>query len=165
MVHTAETPLEQQHKLREIIEHARTAMMVTLTPEGAMHARPMATASLEEAGLDRLYFATQAESGKVHDIAFDARVCLTYSGDARWASITGWARVIDNRPLVDRLWSPFWRNWFDNADDPNLLLIEVAPDEGTYWDAGSKFTAFIKMATAAATGHHFDTGEVKQVKL
>jgi general stress protein 26 len=157
---------EQRATLRGIITSARVAVLVTRSSTGDLHGRPMATADVAE-DIGRLWFATERNSAKVHELQADNRVFLGYTNHSgsEWATINGTARVIDDRQKAHDLWSPFWRNWFDGPDDPNLILIEVTPHFAEYWDSGSRIVSMVKFAVAALTGRHLDEGENARVDL
>ena len=160
------TDAEQRAALRKIVNHGRTAFFVTTDVGGSLHGRPMANAEVTEA-FDAIYFATQRNSGKVHELKNDAHVFLGYAagGGLEWASITGTAAVLNDRSKIKELWSPFWKTWFDGPDDPNLVLIKVTPHHAEYWDAGSKMVVMAKMAISAVTGKKLNAGENEKVDL
>jgi general stress protein 26 len=153
-----QTSSDQQKHLFKIVNDARTAFMVT-HQAGSLHGRPMVNAEVKE-GDSVIYFATQRRSGKVDELDHDPHVCLGYTNStgSEWASLNGLARVIDNRAKIKELWSAVWKNWFEGPDDPNLVLIEVTPDRGEYWDAGSRAFQMVK-------GKKLSEGEHAEVKL
>jgi general stress protein 26 len=52
-----------------------------------------------------------------------------------FVSVTGTARLVDDRALVDRLWSDTWKVWFPRGkDDPSLRILVVDATEAAYWD-------------------------------
>lgn len=125
-------PGRQAH-LFEVVKEFETAMLVTRTPEGRLRARPMALAEARSDG--ELYFVTGADSPKVHELEADPQVNVTFQGKTRYASISGVARVVRDRALLDRLWRESWKVWFPQGkDDPSLCLLAVRPEEGEYWD-------------------------------
>lgn len=158
------TEQEKRAKVRAMINDIRDAVLVTHSPDGGLHGRPMNTAEVEE-GWDAIWFATQGGSGKVHEIKDDDHVYLGYAKSGEWVSISGRARVVRDRQKAKDLWSPLWKNWFTGPDDPKLTLIQVTPDVAEYWDSGSKVFALAAMATAAVTGKHVSTGENEKVEF
>lgn len=162
----ATTDQQKRAKLVEIVNHSKTAFMVTRTSGDGLHGRPMANAEVAE-DFEFIYFATQRDSGKVHEFQSDDRVYLGYTNasGSEWASINGKARLVDDRAKIQELWSPIWKNWFTGPDDPNLVLIEVTPESAEYWDTGNKLVAMFKFAAAAVTGKHMDEGEHETIDL
>jgi general stress protein 26 len=165
-MNTPKTDAEKRDKLRSIINGIRTGFMVTKGPDGQMHGRPMATAEVER-DFDTIWFATQRESAKVHEIAADSSVYLGYTNAAGsgWASVNGTARVIDDKMKAEELWNPFWKNWFDGPHDPKLVLLQVTPQSAEYWDSGSRLVQMAKFAFTAVTGKPVDEGEHARMEM
>jgi general stress protein 26 len=163
---TPKTDAEKRDKLRSIINGIRTGFMVTKGPDGQMHGRPMATAEVEP-NFTTVWFATQRDSEKVHEIAHDSHVYLGYSNasGSGWASINGIARVVEDKDKAAQLWNPFWKNWFEGPHDPKLVLIEVTPQGAEYWDEGSRIVQLLKFAWTAVTGKHVNEGEHGRVEM
>jgi general stress protein 26 len=136
-------------RLQELLEGFDEAMLVTHTPDGRMRARPMALAEARENGV--LYFATAVDSPKVEELLADPRVAVCLHEGRRYVSITGTARVTDNRALIERLWSEAWKLWFPQGkDDPALCLLEIEPEEAEYWDqSGVKGLRYLFQAARA----------------
>ena len=113
------TEAEKRAHLREVVSDFDTAMLVTRTAKGEIRARPLALASPEssadmlEDGV--LYFPTSLASPKIEEIAADPRVAVTMQDKRRFVSISGTARILSDRALVDRLWSETWKVWFPNG--------------------------------------------------
>jgi general stress protein 26 len=122
------------HKhLYELVEHFRTAMLITHGQNGSMRARPMAVARLAP-GSDA-YFATSVEMPKVQEILFDPNVLISFQGSSEYAVIEGTAELVRDRRLIEELWQESWRAWFPGGrEDPALCLIKVTPRCGEYWD-------------------------------
>ena len=144
---------EKRKRLSELVNRFDTAMLVTRSGDGGMRARPLAIA---DAGDDEtLYFSTSLESPKVREIEADPHVNVVMQDGRRYVSLSGLARVVRDRGLIERLWSPSWKIWFPNGkDDPSLCLLRVEPVEAAYWDmtgtAGIKYV--YEMARAFVTG-------------
>ena len=163
---TPKTDAEKRDKLRSIINGIRTGFMVTKGTDNNMHGRPMATAEVAP-NFDTIWFATQRDSEKVHEIAADSHVYLGYSNasGSGWASVNGTARVVQDKEKANELWNPFWKNWFEGPHDPKLVLIQVTPHSAEYWDEGSRIVQLAKFAYTAVTGNRVDEGEHARVQL
>src|SRR5215207_5684236 len=149
------TEAEKRAHLREVVADFDTAMLVTRTDRGEVRARPLALAKPDE-GADVLedgvlYFPTSLSSPKIDEIAADPRVGVTMQDKRRFVSITGLARIVSDRQLVDRLWSEAWKVWFPNGkDDLELCVVEVVPTAAEYWDQkGGKGLAYLFEAAKA----------------
>jgi general stress protein 26 len=160
------TEHEKRDKLRKILNDAKTAFMVTRTASGGLHGRPMVTVQIE-ADFDNLWFPTDRNSGKVRELVANSEVCLGYTNStgSEWASVNGRARIVEHRALIGELWSPIWKNWFESADDPKLVLIGVTPESAEYWDSGSQILQMMKFAVTAVTGKRMGEGENQHVNL
>jgi general stress protein 26 len=126
----------QESKREEFLSVLRkfdNAMLVTRDPSGGLRSRPMAIADSTEDG--RLWFVSNVHSGKQEELADDEHVNVAMQGDGRFLSITGRARTVRDERKQEQLWSETRRVWFpDGPHDPNLVLIEIRPDDAEYWD-------------------------------
>lgn len=124
---------EKRQRLSELVRKFDTAMLVTRTGDGGMRARPLSIAGDTDDG--ELYFSTASESPKIHELEADPYVAVVMQDGRRFVSLSGIARIVDDRGLIERLWSPAWQVWFPQGkDDPSLRLIVVEPSEAAYWD-------------------------------
>jgi len=144
---------EKRQRLSELVSRFDTAMLVTRTDSGGIRARPLSIADSGEDGA--LYFSTAIESPKVQELESDPHVAVVMQGRRRYVSISGVVRVVRDRALIERLWSPSWRIWFPQGkDDPSLCLLHVEPTEAAYWDmSGRQGVKYVfQMAKAFLTG-------------
>jgi len=144
---------ERREQLQKIMHGFDTAMLVTRGENGGMHSRPLAIA--EHSNAEVLYFATSADSTKVSEVGVDPHVNITMQDKRRFVSITGTAKVVQDRALIDRLWAETWKIWFpEGKSDPALCVLVVDPSEASYWDGegvqGLKF--LFEAAKAYLTG-------------
>lgn len=126
-------PVEEKEHLYELLKDFSTAMLASRTLDNSLHARPMAVAELRPDA--EAYFVTDARSPKVAEIEAHPDVLVTFQSSSEFATLYGTASVVRNRAEVDRLWKEPWRVWFpEGKDDPNLVLINVKPRSGEFWD-------------------------------
>jgi general stress protein 26 len=124
---------EARARFLELVADFETAMLVTVDREGRLRSRPMQIARTERTG--DLWFVTPLASGKTEEIAADVRCAITLQSKRHFVSITGTAELVQDRELVNRLWSDTWRPWFPHGpDDPELVLIHFEAEEAEYWD-------------------------------
>jgi general stress protein 26 len=156
---------ERIELLRKIVNDATAAFLVTRSND-SLHGRPMATADIDD-DFDTIWFACHRDTAISNEISQDGHVFLGYTNGSgsEWASINGYATLVDSREMIKKLWKPIWKNWFDGPDDPQIILIQVVPDRAEYWDSGSRLVQMLKFATAAVSGKHVDEGEHGQVEL
>lgn len=150
---------EKRERLREILKDFDTVMLVTSTIDGQLRSRPMSVAAWRDDGM--LYFATSIDSAKVEEIARQPRVGVVAQGRNQYVSISGTARLIRERTLIENLWQEDWRVWFPQGkDDPALTIIAVDPSEAEYWDnsGASGIKYLFEAAKAYATGTTPDLG-------
>jgi general stress protein 26 len=146
--------------LQHIVEKLRefdTAMLVTRTDDGALHARPMQIACVEDSG--RITFATGQSSHKVQELLLDDHVVVVLQKKDLYLRVTGRAELHVDPARIDALWSEVWRAWFPQGkDDPELVLLEIDPVECELWDdqGWRGVQSFAAMAKAIATGKRAD---------
>ncbi len=125
--------IDTQQHLYELIKDFKTAMLVSRSEAGQLHARPMAVADLRPDA--DAFFATSVDSAKVMEIERDPRVVVTFQNDKVFATINGKATVIQDTALAEKLWSPAWKIWFPGGPtDPSLALLRVDAVDAEYWD-------------------------------
>ena len=118
--------------LYDLVKDIKTAMLITRAGN-MLHARPMSVADLR-ADADA-YFATSLNSPKVAEIEADPFAMIALQDGLKYAVITGQARIVRDRALIEKLWSDAWKVWFPQGkDDPSLCLIKLEAEEGEYWD-------------------------------
>ena len=81
--------------------------------------------------------ATAADSPKVAEIALNPRVNVAYASTSKntYVSVSGRARIVDDREKIEALWSPAMKLFFPGGkDDPNLRLIQVRAETAEYWE-------------------------------
>lgn len=123
-----------QHTLWDIVRDVTFCMLVTQDGE-SLRSRPMTLESDESSGEFR--FVTRLSSATVAEIADNDHVNLAFAdpGTHVYVSVSGRARVVQDRELLRQVWEPKLAQFFDGgADDPDLAVIRVLPDRAEYWD-------------------------------
>jgi general stress protein 26 len=123
-------------KIWNLIQDVKIAMLTTVSSEGKLRSRPMATQGEEFNGC--LWFLTSQQSGKVGEIEHGSQVGLTYvNNDAHaFIALSGHAEVTKNRERIHQLWKPQHTVWFPQGkDDPDISVIKVMVEEAEYWEA------------------------------
>ncbi len=163
----ASTSDEDKNKVYELVKDIKMAMLATLSPEGRMHARPMA--SIQKGFDGTLWFMSSEHSLKVDEIEARPDVLLAYShpGRQHYVSITGKARIVRDRAKIHELWSEADRVWFPKGpDDPELTLLAVDIETAEYWDApSSAMVHAFGYVKARLAGESPDPGENKTVRF
>lgn len=147
---------EQLQVLWNLIKDIRFAMFTTRHRNGHLHSRPMTT---QNKGLERdatLWFFMPMDGEPVADLAADPAVNLAYAhpGNDQYVSVAGTARVVDDLPMKEALWSKFVEAWFPGGPaDPNLALVEVTITHAEYWEVTeNKLVQLFALAKSAVTG-------------
>lgn len=117
----------------DLVKDIEVAMMTTRRGDGLLVSRPMATQAF--AGGADLWFVTTKGSPKLSEIERNPGVNLSYYKDRtrEWISVSGEARVVEDRSKIRELYRPDWRAWFEDLggeqdggpDDPRMVLIAV----------------------------------------
>jgi general stress protein 26 len=154
-------------KLQDLVEDIDIAMVTTVTPDGALRSRPMATREFTDDG--EIWFFTADDSAKVGDVAAEHAVNLSYADPKRqrYVSITGSADLVRDRDRAKDLWHPMVKAWFPQGlDDPHLALFRVRVETAEFWDAAtSRMVQLFEMTKAAATGATPELGEHTRVDV
>ncbi len=145
----------------EIIGDFTTAMLITRSPAGELHGRPMHIAAHNEDA--QLSFATSIDDGKIAEIDEDHHAAVTLQSDDRYVSLSGMLKISADAERIQSMWSPAWKLWFpEGANDPTLRLIDFMPISGAYWDmtGGDRFNFLIEAGKALLQGEEMKTDEL-----
>lgn len=127
------TSINAEEHLYEMLKDFSTAMLITTDADGFQNARPMSIAELKPDVA--MYFSAQRGSPKVKAIAANPAALVTFQSASEYASLSGKATIVNDRALIERLWSESWRVWFPGGkEDPDLILIRFDPSTAEYWD-------------------------------
>lgn len=140
------------------------AMLVTR--DGAkLRARPMA--AFVERNDNAIYMLTDARRHKDEEIAQHPDINLSFAdtGGQKYVSVTGTATVSNDRTRIKQLFSTSARAWWDSADDPNIRVLKITPDDAEFWDSPGTMVSYVKMAAAAVTGSRPDVGTNRKVAI
>ena len=141
-------------------------MVVTHSGEGdAVRARPMAArAEIED---NAIYFLSDAGTPKDREIKHNSNICLAFSDVKanRFVSVTGTAEVFADAGAGPSPVVRVDKAWFKSADDPNIRIIRVTPDQGEYWEGPGMIASVVKMIAATAVGTRPDLGDNKKVAM
>jgi len=153
-------------KLYALIKDIKFAMLTTVDAQGHLRSRPMGTMEAEQDG--HIWFFTALDSAKVEELRREHRVNLSYAapGDNRYVSVSGNARLVDDREKIRALWNPGAKLFFEGPDDPRLGLLRVTPSEAEYWSSSSTWIGqAIDFVRARITGDTSKLGENEKIKL
>ncbi len=148
----------------ELMKKIGFAMLVTHDGD-KLRARPMAAHVDRDA--NAIYFLTDARRHKDDEIARNPNVNLSFAdaGDQKYVSVTGTAEVSNDRAKIRELFSMPAKAWWDSAEDPNIRVLKVTPDDAEFWDSPGTAISYVKMAAAAVTGTRPDIGTNRKVAI
>ena len=148
----------------ELMDKISIAMLTSWDGQ-ELHSRPMAAHLARDESA--IYFLTDRRHHKDDDIARYSKVNLAFAdaGSNSYVSVAGRATISDDRAKIRELWNTFAKAWWDDADDPDIRLLKVVPEEAQYWDSPGMLVSYTKMLAAAATGTRPDLGENRKVAM
>lgn len=158
--------IEAVGKIKELIEKANTCLFITKLTTIPLASRPMSTLKVDENGI--IWFFSKIDSDKNMHIKQDDRVQLFYAhaSSSEYLSLYGRADIVTDRRVIDDLWNPVAKIWFDGKDDPTITVLKVTPEDGHYWDTKSgKMVQLLKMAIGAIIGKPLDDGLEGHIRI
>lgn len=148
----------------ELMEKIGFAMLVT-TDGDKLRSRPMSARVAPDE--NQIYFLTDARKHKDDEIARNPNVNVAFadSRGQKYVSLTGRAAVSNDRAKIKELFTTEAKAWWESADDPNIRVLKVTPDDAEYWDSPGTVVSYVKMAAAAVTGTRPEIGENRKVAM
>ena len=148
----------------ELMKKIGFAMLVTCDGD-KLRARPMSAYFKRDE--NAIYFLTDARHHKDEEIARDPSVNLSFAdaGGQKYVSVTGTAVVDNDRSKIKELFSTPAKAWWNSADDPNIRVLKITPDDAEFWDSPGSVISYVKMATAAVTGTRPEIGDHRKVAM
>lgn len=152
---------EALKKFISLVKDVNICMFITNTRDDEQtHTRPMATVDVEDDGT--LWFYTDIRSIKVDEVEAQHTVHLVYAhpGKSSYLDVWGTASVVRDKQTIKDKWTPMVKVYFsDGADDPNIALLKVKPEDCYYWDNETgKMVYFLKAAASIVTGERLAEG-------
>ena len=148
----------------ELMQKIGFAMLVTRDGD-KLRARPM-SAYLERDN-NAVYFLTDARRHNDDEIAKNPGINLSFAdaSDQKYVSVTGTAVVSNDRAKIKQLFATEAKAWWDSADDPNIRVLKITPDDAEFWDSPGTVISYVKMAAAAVTGTRPEIGDNRKVAM
>jgi general stress protein 26 len=148
----------------QLMEKIGFAMLVTCDGD-KLRARPM-SAHIERDN-NAIYFLTDARRHKDDEIARNPSINLSFAdaGAQKYVSLTGTAVVSNDRAKIKELWSTPAKAWWDSAEDPNIRVLKITPDDAEFWDSPGTVISYVKMAAAAVSNTRPDLGDNRKVAM
>jgi general stress protein 26 len=140
-------------KLKALIETVRIALLTTVDLDGSLHTRPVETLRCDSDGT--LWFFTDHQSPKAHELARDMRVSLGYAEPAKriYVAVAGYARILRDEALAAQLWTAGQRAWYPKGvGDEHLAILRVTPERAEYWETPGRASYLLAALAATVTG-------------
>lgn len=132
-------------KFWHALDSSRTAMLATLGATSAP-ARPMTAQTDEDIEDGSLYFFASRDEGVGQEVLAGAQTAsFTFQSKDNdiLASAVGPIAAVNDRAMIEKLWSPMAATYYENGkDDANLLLLRFTPPEFEIWRSST--TGFLK---------------------
>jgi len=153
-----------QDRVWQLMKEIGFAMLVTHDGD-KLRARPMSAYLARDD--NAIFFLTDARRHNYDEIARNPAINLSFAdaGSQKYVSVTGTAAVSNDRTKVKQLFSTPAKAWWDSADDPNIRVLKITPDDAEFWDSPGSVISYVKMAAAAVTGRRPDVGENRKVAM
>lgn len=156
--------MRDQDRAWDLMKKIGFAMLVTRDGD-KLRARPMSAYLARDENM--IYFLTGARHHKDEEIARNPQVNLSFAdaGSQTYVSLTGTAAVSNDRNKIRDLFTTTTKAWWDSAEDPNIRLLKITPDDAEFWDSPGTVVSYVKMAAAAVTGTRPDIGDNRKVSM
>ena len=158
------TPSEAVDRVWELAKSIDICMFATWDGEYT-RCRPLSARVHREE--NAIYFLVNDDGAKNDQLEKYPKTTMAWTDSARYkyVTISGHAVVSNDRSKIKQLWEKTDTAWWDSADDPEIRLITVTPDEAELWDSPGRIVATAKMLVAAVTGTTPDMGDNVKVDL
>ncbi len=152
------TPAEVVDRVWELAKKIDFCMFVTWDGE-QQRSRPLSARVYRDE--NAIYFLVDKDGSKNQQVEEFPKVSLGFSdiGAMKFLTIAGTAELSNDRAKIADLWSEFDKAWWDGADDPDIRLLTVTPEDAELWDSPGRVVATAKMLAAAVTGAKPIVGE------
>jgi general stress protein 26 len=154
-------------KIRELCDKKSCFFCTDWGTGGPFQTRPMSVQKIDEQG--HLWFLSASDSHKNEEISEDPAVQLLFQGSAHsdFAVLSGHATITTDKAIIKDLWEPILKTWFtEGVDDPRITVIDVAVEDGYYWDTKhGQLVAFAKQLAGAAMGKTMDDSIEGKLKI
>jgi len=140
------TSAEDRKKVDEIwslVKHEHAAVLVSIRKDGSLDSIPMGCLQSEFDGT--LWFLTFKDSSRLSEIGENDHVLVSYVRPSRYefVSMSGCARLVDDRAKVREVWREGFSVWFpDGPNSPNIALIEIDVKTIKCWSKPASFLTY-----------------------
>ena len=160
---------EAIQKVRGLLEHFRTTMMLTRDASGEVHVRPMGLQGKASEFQGSLWFFVDNRTRASREIADGSPVELVFQSDDKMAylHLVGTAATSSDRAKMEELFTAFMKTWFPKVvDDPHLTLVRFEADRGSFWySPGGMVQVLAALTKTLVTGKEGKGGQMGDLEL
>jgi general stress protein 26 len=149
---------ETDARLDDLVAPGSVVMVMTMI-EGRHSSRPVTVAEVDRTHLRFLVDGSADWMRAISEGRAEVHVSLSDNRKNTYASLNGKVRTTVDRSLIERLWSAPAEAFFDGPTDPNLAVLVLEVEEGSYWDAPSGRLGQAIALLKAALGRPSDAGD------
>ena len=131
-----------------------------------LHSRPMGAVLRREE--NAIYFFTDARAHKDDEIAQYPQVCLGFADTSgqKYVSVSGTAEIMADLDKMRELWTISAKAWWGSANNPDVRLVKVTPQQAEFWDAPGNLISNLRVAFSLMKGSPpSHIGEHRKVSL
>lgn len=141
-----------QQDVVDRLRNAELAMLTTALPDGTLLSHPMSIQGVSE-DVD-VWFFLALDGGQAEALRGDPHANLAIAEAGSWLSVAGRVGLVEDRTLIDQLWTERAREYFPGGkEDPNLGLLRLSGDSAQHWGMpGGKVAGLAQIAKAKVTG-------------
>jgi general stress protein 26 len=155
---------DQLGTITEIMRDTRIAILTHHSAPGDLVSLPMGTQDFEHPST--VWFITERHTDKVQAIAADPRVNVSYSAKSGWVSLSGTARINEDREKLRELWDASAGIFMAGGpDDEDNVLLEVSGATAEYWESPGKVAMAVGLAKGLVSDAEPDLGDNDTVTL
>ena len=149
----------------ELMKKIGFAMLVTRDGD-KLRARPMSAYLDREQQCDLIFSPTPGVTRTMRSRKTPASTFPSPTPSSqKYVSLTGTAVVSNDRARIKELFTTPRRPGGISAEDPNIRVLKITPDDAEFWDSPGTVISYVKMAAAAVTGTRPEIGDNRKVAM
>lgn len=147
-------------KVRTLMAGMDIAMLTThdsRSPDARLISRPLSTQVAEDDG--DVLFLVRKSSAVAADVRADPRVNVAYASMKAWVSLSGTGTLVEDRALVERLWSKGADMFMEGGPgNPDNVVLKVSGDTAHFWGGESLVGMAVGVVKSIAGRAEHDEG-------
>ncbi|ORX81951.1 hypothetical protein K493DRAFT_241307 [Basidiobolus meristosporus CBS 931.73] len=170
--HDAQVPLEDKLKdLHRFIEKNAIAVFTSHTSDGQLVSRPMWIKDHSTSA--DLWFLTNKESHKISELEGDPRVNVAIVKQGEWMSISGTAKLVEDRERIRKYWATQDTIYFPDlkdgvhkgdCEDPRVGLLQVEAQSVLYMVSDQNIlSSSFEQVKSLVTGEAPHLGSLREI--